>query len=92
MLEILALSFFIKKIKKIAEEKGIKPGKWIAATVISWFGLEILIFVIALTVFGLDSDEILFVMFPAIIIAALSAFLILELLKKQEPVTDVVEK
>jgi len=86
MLEILALSYFAKQIRKIAEEKGIKPGKWIAATFISWFAIEILIFIIAFVFFDVDSDGILVVMIPAVLISATVAFIILEKLKQQEPV------
>ena len=86
MLEILALSYFAKQIKKTAKEKGIKPGKWIAATFISWFGIEILIFIIAFTFFDVDSDGILVVMIPAVLISATVAFVILERLKQQESI------
>ncbi|MGJ8549317.1 hypothetical protein HSX10_12655 [Winogradskyella undariae] len=86
MLEILALSYFARQIKKIAEEKGIKPGKWIAATFISWFAIEILIFIIAFAFFDVDSDGILVVMIPAVLISATVAFVILEKLKQQESV------
>ena len=88
MLEILALSYFIKQIKKICTEKGLKSGKWIAATVISWFGIEILIFIIAFAFFDLDDDGIFIVIIPALLLAAISAFVILEMLKKQEAVTQ----
>ncbi|WP_299781215.1 hypothetical protein [uncultured Formosa sp.] len=86
MLEILALSYFAKQIKKIAEEKGIKPGKWIAATFISWFVIEILIFILAFTFFNVDRDGIVVVMIPAVLISATVAFIILEKLKQQEPI------
>ncbi|QNK78535.1 hypothetical protein H7F37_05515 [Winogradskyella sp. PAMC22761] len=86
MLEILALSYFARQIKKIAEEKGIKPCKWIAATFISWFAIEILIFIIAFAFFDVDSDGILVVMIPAVLISATVAFVILEKLKQQESV------
>ena len=86
MLEILALGYFARQIRKIAEEKGIKPGKWIAATFISWFAIEILIFIIAFAFFDVDSDGILVVMIPAVLISATVAFVILEKLKQQESV------
>ncbi|MCL5128392.1 MULTISPECIES: hypothetical protein [unclassified Algibacter] len=86
MLEILALGYFAKQIRKIAAEKGIKPGKWIAATFISWFAIEILIFIIAFAFFDVDSDGILVVMIPAVLISATVAFVILEKLKQQESV------
>jgi hypothetical protein len=87
MLEILALSYFIKQIKKICTEKGIKPGKWIAATAISWFSIEIIIIIIAFAFFDMDDDGIFIVIIPALLLAATSAFVILEMLKKQESVS-----
>ena len=87
MLEILALGYFAKQIRKVAEEKGIKPGKWIAATVISWFVIEILIFIIAFSFFDVDRDGIILVMIPAVLVSATVAFVILERLKQQEPVS-----
>lgn len=87
MLEIFALAYFAKQIRKTAEEKGIKPGKWLAATFISWFAIEILIFVVAFTFFDVDRDGILVVMIPAVLIAATVAYVILEKLKQQEPIS-----
>lgn len=83
MLEILALSYFAKQIKKTAEEKGIKPGKWLVATIITWFVIEILIFVIAFTFFDLGRDGFFVVMIPAVLVSATGAFIILEKLKQQ---------
>lgn len=88
MLEIFAIMYFSKQIRKVAEEKGIKPGKWVAATIISWFAVEIIVFVLAFAFFGVDEDGILIVMIPALLLAAASAFIILEMLKKQEPVNQ----
>ncbi|WP_108869494.1 hypothetical protein [Aquimarina aquimarini] len=81
MIEILALSYFIKQIKKIAEEKGIKAGKWIAILVGSWFGSEILIFIIAFVFFNVSRDQILIVMLPALLVAAGVAYFILNKVK-----------
>jgi len=81
MLEILLLGYFIKQIRKAAEEKGIKAKKWIIALVASWFAIETLTFVIAFTIFHVGKDEIFMVMIPAIIIAAIVAFFILEKVK-----------
>ncbi|WP_055445649.1 hypothetical protein [Lacinutrix mariniflava] len=86
MIEILAISYFIKQIKKIALEKGIKATKWIIATVASWFILEIIVFILAFTVFNVNEDDILIIIVPALLAAATSAFLILEMLKKQPKV------
>ena len=86
MLELIALGYFARQIKKTAEEKGIKSGKWLAATIISWFVIEILIFVIALTVFKIDEDGILMVSIPAVLVSATVAFIILQKLKEQEPI------
>lgn len=92
MLEMLALAYFIKQIKKITEKKGIKSTKWIATTVISWFAIEIIVIIIGFIVFDMHEDDILVLLLPAIILAATSAFLILERLKKEpdlEPIENI---
>ncbi|WP_299253819.1 hypothetical protein [uncultured Lacinutrix sp.] len=86
MLEILALGYFIKQIRKVAEEKGIEPKKWIIATVVSWFATEILIVVMAFLFLDIDSDSILVVIIPALVTAAIVAYFILNTLKQKEPI------
>lgn len=51
MLEIIALIFLSREIGKIAERKGLKPGKWKLYMVLVWFGAEIIGWVIALSLF-----------------------------------------
>ena len=89
MLEMLALAYFIKQIRKIALAKGIKATKWIATTVISWFVIEIIVFAIGFIVFNIGEEGILMLMFPAIILAATSAFIILEQLKKEPELESI---
>ena len=81
MIEILVLGYFIKQIKKITEEKGIKAGKWIAILVGSWFGIEILIFVVSFAFLGMSRDDLLIVMLPALLAAGGSAYLVLNKVK-----------
>ena len=89
MLEMLALAYFIKQIKKIAKQKGIKATKWIITTVISWFAIEIIVFAVGFIVFNIGEDGILILMLPAIILAATSAYIILERLKKEPDMESI---
>jgi hypothetical protein len=52
MLEILFLIFLAKKIGKIVEEKGRKPGRYKAMLVAFWFGGEIIGFIIGGAMLG----------------------------------------
>jgi len=51
MLEFLAIAFFSKKIRVIAEKKNIKASKWIWKFILTWFGVEIgtVVFYLVLT-------------------------------------------
>jgi len=89
MLEMIALAYFIKQIKKVALKKGIKPTKWIVTTVISWFAIEIIVLAIGYLVFNIDEDEIFALIIPALLLAATSAFIILERLKKQPDMESI---
>ena len=86
MLEILALGYFIKQIRTVAEEKGIKPKKWIIITVVSWIVTEMLIVIMAFLFLDIDRDSILVVIIPAILASAIVAYLILNTLKQKEPI------
>ncbi|WP_405409783.1 hypothetical protein [Maribacter sp. Asnod1-A12] len=98
MLEILAIGYFTKKIRTIADEKNIKPSKWIWRLVLTWFGVEIgtIILIFALTNTDIDNGIFIAVL-PALILAALSAFFTVEQLKKEPKIpsdiikTDVIE-
>lgn len=85
MLEILAPIYVVKEIKKTANKKSIKPGKWGAAAFISWFTIKILVFTIAFVLLDLYRDTIIMVMIFVILAAAKVAFVILEKLKQHEP-------
>ena len=61
MIEILALVFLGKKIAELAEEKGESPKKWRGIMIGSWFGAEILGFVIFAFTVGINDNTI----FPA---------------------------
>ncbi|MBL7559535.1 hypothetical protein JAO71_06915 [Olleya sp. YSTF-M6] len=86
MLEAFAIAYFIKQIKLVADQKGIKPGKWIAGTVITWIVVEALIIITAFMTLDLSQDDLIMVAIPAILVSAASAYFILEQLKKQPAV------
>lgn len=84
MLEILAIGYFTKKIRTIADEKNIKPSKWIWRLVLTWFGVEIVTIILFFTLTNSDIDDGIFMaVLPALIMAALSAFYTVEQLKKE---------
>lgn len=87
MLEILALGYFSKKVRSIAEEKNINPSKWIWRLVLTWFGVEIAT-IVSIFVFT-DADienDIFIVVLPALILAAVSAFYTINQLEKEPQV------
>jgi len=84
MLEILAIGYFTKKIRTIADEKNIKPSKWIWRLVLTWFGVEIVTIILFFTLTNTNIDDGIFMaVLPALIMAALSAFYTVEQLKKE---------
>lgn len=52
MLEILAIIYLGKNISRIAKEKGLKPGGYVALMVVLWFGLEVVGAFMGILVFG----------------------------------------
>ena len=89
MIEMFALAYFIKQIRKIALQKGIKPSKWIIATVVSWFTIEIIVFAVGFIAFNMREDGILVLIIPALVLAATSAFLILGRLKNEPDLESI---
>jgi hypothetical protein len=55
MLELIALIILCKKIGLLAIRKGERPRKWKVITVAAWFGAEMLGFVAAASIFGMDN-------------------------------------
>jgi hypothetical protein len=51
MLEIFWLLFFSKKIGKIVQDKGYKPGGYRALAVLLWFGAEVVGVIIGIMLF-----------------------------------------
>lgn len=80
MLEIIALIFLTRDIGKIAESKGLKPGKWKLYTVLAWIIFEIWGFIIALMFF--DKDNLFSLMMVGLMFAVSSYFLIKARLNK----------
>ena len=74
MLEIIALIFITREIGKLAEAKGLKPVKWKIYMVLSWIGLEMLGFIVALMFFS--PDNLFSIMMVGLMFAITSYFLI----------------
>ena len=72
MLEILLLVFLAKKIGKIAEEKGRRPGRFKTLLVALWFAGEILGFIIVILLSGTTLMAYLFALFCGAIGAVVS--------------------
>ena len=92
MLEILALGYFSKKVRSIAEEKNINPSKWIWRLVLTWFGVEIatIVSIFVFTDANIEND-IFIVVLPALVLAVISAFYTVYQLeqKPQEPSNEL---
>ena len=89
MLEILAIIFFSKKIRTIAEEKNISAKKWIIRLIVVWFSIEFAIVLAGVVLFG--EDSILIIGLLALGMGVLSGFVTLNELKKQETLDDEIE-
>ena len=52
MIEIIALFFLTRKIGRLAQLKGLAPGRWKLVMVLSWFGFEIAGLIIGIMISG----------------------------------------
>lgn len=91
MLEIIAIIFLTKKIGRLAEQKGLKPGPWKVYTVLAWIGSELVGIVIGFLIFGQSSVG------PAILLGytcAIASFFILKanLNKRPDNFEDDINK
>ena len=86
MLEILALSFFVKKIRQIAEAKNIKPTKWMIILLITWFGVEFGTIALFFIITGVDFEDGIWIAIPAVLFAVLSAFIVINQFDKEPEV------
>jgi hypothetical protein len=87
LLEILFLIYLSKKIGKIVEAKGRKPGGYKAMLVAFWFGGEILGLVIGMSALGEGIGMYLIALVGAGIGAAV-AFAIANNLKQETPLSQ----
>ncbi len=62
MIDIILLIFLTRKIGNIAQQKGLKPGSWKLATVLSWFGCEFVGLIFGFAAFGKDNLPGLFLL------------------------------
>lgn len=81
MLDIAAGVAMAFRMKKKAEEKGLKPGKYVTYLLVLWFGLEILGATIGIVIF----EDTLAAMILGIIFAIIGAFIAFNIIKKAQP-------
>jgi len=86
MIEFLAIAFFSKKIRAIAEQKNIKASKWIWRFILTWFGVEIGTVVLYLVLSGNDFENSVFIFIPAMLLAALGGFFVVKQLEREPKV------
>jgi hypothetical protein len=87
MLEVIALIFIAKEIKKLALQKGLKPGVWKAYAFICWFVFEIMGFILGMLLFG--NGNLWGLIFFALI-CAFGGFLLIRFLLMQKP--DILQE
>lgn len=90
MLEIIALIFLTRKIGKIAEDKGLKPGTWKLYTVLAWIAGEFIGAVIGALIFG--PENIVSIILLAIAGAVTGYFLVRNTLSKKPDVFDDIDQ
>ena len=89
MIDIIALIYLCRKIGKLAQRKGLKPGQWKFITVITWIVFEIAGVIICFMLFGFNKDNILGFMAFAVV-CAFGGYLIVKanLDKRPDPVDE----
>lgn len=89
MIELLLIFYFSRKIRKLAEERGIIAGRWIAKLVIYWFVAELSVFAIGIYFLGQSEDTLLKLVVPALVAAIATAFFVINKLKAIEIEEDL---
>ena len=85
MLEILALIFLTRQIGTMAQDKGLKPGKWKLYTVLSWFAGEIAGAILGVLIFGPSNFVSIFLV---AIGGAITGFLFIKSTLSKQPDQD----
>lgn len=80
MLEIIALIFLTREIRKLAEKKGLKPITWKIYTVMGWLISETIGIFVGLMMFGMNN--LVSVVLVGILFAITSYFIIKAQLNK----------
>jgi hypothetical protein len=86
MLEIIAVVLLSKKNGRLAVQKGLKSGIWVAYSVLCWIGFEVLGFIIGIIAFG--QENIIPTYLLAIVLAVSSYFFIRSILNKKPDAMD----
>jgi hypothetical protein len=73
MIEIVRLIFFTRRLGRIAEEKGHKPRRYRTIAILSWFGAEIVGFIVGALLFS-ESGGLMYG--AALLFAAISALIV----------------
>ena len=90
MTEIIAFIYFIRKIKHIANEKGIEAKAWIWKFVFRWLLVEYGVMIVIMNLYnieivaGIEIEKILLIIIPSLGLALASAFYTIRQLKEQE--------
>ncbi len=90
MLEIIALIFLTRKIGRLAETKGLKPGTWKLYTVLAWIAGEFVGAVLGVLIFG--PENIVSIILLAIAGAVTGYFIIRASLSKRPDVFDEIDQ
>lgn len=93
MIEIFAFVYFIRKIRTIAEEKGIEAKAWIWKLVIRWLAIDIGVMVGVMYLFdiSLEDETFLLASLPAIALALVSAVYTVKQMREEEDQLEEVE-
>ena len=93
MLEIIALIFLCRKIGRIAEQKGLSPGRWKLLTIAAWIGFESAGLIAGIMLFGFDKNNLLGLLAFALM-CAFGGYLFIKAIldKKPEKIEDEINK
>lgn len=85
MIEIFALIYFSQKAKRIAEQKGENPTKWVLQLIATWVGVEALVIILAMLFFDLNIEtDYIKMAIPAMLLGLASAFFTIKQLENKE--------
>jgi hypothetical protein len=89
MIEIILLYFLCKHIGMMAQQKGLNPTAWKIYTILCWVGAEFLGFIIGMSLFGFNKNNLVGLMGFALVCAFGGYLFIRKIIENKKSQTEL---